>query len=272
MLEQAKEQPFPPSAKQTKTQRQKPKSTKRTATDTSEPTGKRRKKTPSPDPLDDASGGSPSDKEKDITKSDEGQSQATSNITKHHSNEYHATDQLEKPVQDDAASESELSVLIDEEEKPKHKQQRQKKAPSTQTKKQKADVKKGKENANLDPDQAEIKRLQGWLIKCGIRKMWARELAPYDTSKAKIKHLKQMLKDAGMGGRYSREKANQIKEERELRDDLEGVQEGAKLWGSGTRTRSEENTFDTQEEQPRQRVARGLKNFDFLVGDDEESD
>ena len=51
------------------------------------------------------------------------------------------------------------------------------------------------------PDQAEIKRLQG------IRKFWSKELASYDTPKAKIKNLKQMLAEAGMTGRYSQEKA-----------------------------------------------------------------
>ena len=56
-------------------------------------------------------------------------------------------------------------------------------------------------------------------------------MKPYETSKEKIKHLKQMLTDAGMSGRYSKEKAASIREARELAADLEAVQEGAKLWG-----------------------------------------
>ena len=83
----------------------------------------------------------------------------------------------------------------------------------------------------MDPDDAEIKRLQGWLVKCGIRKMWWKELKPYESSKAKIKHLKDMLADAGMTGRYSIEKATQIKEARELAADIEAVKEGAERWG-----------------------------------------
>jgi hypothetical protein len=162
---------------------------------------------------------------------------------------------------EDAGSESEMSVLIDEEPaKPK----RRSKAPSSPK------IKKGKdkEEPNVDPDQAEIKRLQGWLIKCGIRKMWARELAPYDSAKAKIKHLKQMLKDAGMDGRYSVEKAKQIKEERELRADLEVVQEEARKWGTARSDDEEE----AQGGRPRRRLARGFKSLDFLDSDGEETD
>lgn len=163
-------------------------------------------------------------------------------------------------------SESEMSVLLDEEPKPKRKRSTSKTEKTKKPKKEPA--KKTKESADTDPDQAEIKRLQGWLIKCGIRKMWYRELAPYDTPKAKIQHLKGMLKDAGMEGRYSVEKAKRIKEERELKADLEMVQEGAKRWGADkARDDSEE-----EEKPPRRRLARGLKNFDFLGDDGEETD
>lgn len=168
-------------------------------------------------------------------------------------------------VENAEASESELSVLLDEEPKSKRKRSA---GSAGQTKKPKKETaSKAKESTNLDSDQAEIKRLQGWLIKCGIRKMWYRELAPFSTPKAKISHLKGMLKEAGMEGRYSVEKAKKIKEERELRADLEMVQEGAKRWGAdGAADESEE------EEKPRRRLARGLKNFDFLGDDAEETD
>ncbi|KAK2759824.1 hypothetical protein FQN54_002558 [Arachnomyces sp. PD_36] len=161
-------------------------------------------------------------------------------------------------------SESEMSIVLDEEPKPKRK--RGSSATGQAKKSKKEPASKAKQDANLDPGQAEIKRLQGWLIKCGIRKMWHRELAPYDTPKAKISHLKGMLKDAGMGGRYSVEKAKKIKEERELRADLEMVQEGAKRWGA------DGAGDESEEEKPRRRLARGLKNFDFLGDDGEETD
>ena len=162
-------------------------------------------------------------------------------------------------------SESEMSVLLDED--PKEKSQRRKSSPS-QSKSKRAlnpKSKKGPEQAQ-DPNVEEIKRLQGWLIKCGIRKMWHKELSPYDNSKSKIRHLKGMLADAGMTGRYSVDKANAIKEERELKADLEAVQEGAKHWG---KVDSDEGANG----KPKRRLARGLKELDFLNDDDgEETD
>lgn len=160
-------------------------------------------------------------------------------------------------------SESELSSVIDE---PPPKKKRQPKSASSKPapKAVKAKGSKAKDDATLDPDEAEIKRLQGWLIKCGIRKLWHRELAPYDAPKQKINHLKRLLKDAGMDGRYSLEKARQIKEQRELAADLEAVQEGAKRWG---------NTPDEDDEEgggagkSRRRLAKGLQELDFLNDD-----
>jgi len=97
--------------------------------------------------------------------------------------------------------------------------------------------------------------------------MWFRELAPYDSPKAKIKHLKDMLKDAGMEGRYSIEKAKLIREEKELQADLEMVQEGAKRWGT-----AETDEGGDVHKKPRRGLARGFKNFDFLGDDGEETD
>ncbi|KAL2827087.1 hypothetical protein BJY01DRAFT_229407, partial [Aspergillus pseudoustus] len=169
----------------------------------------------------------------------------------------------EHKIKSGSDSESEMSVVFDEEPKPKRQRQNKSAGLSSEKAKKKAPAKA--KDADADPNQAEIKRLQGWLIKCGIRKMWARELAPYETPKAKIKHLKDMLKDAGMEGRYSVEKARQIKEERELREDLEMVQEGAKRWGR----EKEEDGSDTG--QPRRRLNRGIKSLAFLESDREET-
>ncbi|RDW86753.1 putative transcriptional regulator [Aspergillus mulundensis] len=160
-------------------------------------------------------------------------------------------------------SESEMSVVLDEEPQPKR--QRQKKSTGAASAKGKKKTPAKAKDADLDANQAEIKRLQGWLIKCGIRKMWARELAPYDTPKAKIKHLKDMLKDVGMEGRYSLEKAKQIKEERELREDIEMVQEEAKRWGKDT-------AEDGSDSGPRRRLNRGRKALAFLESEGEETD
>lgn len=156
-----------------------------------------------------------------------------------------------------------MSVVLDEEPEPskppksKGPSQKGKKAASTKSATPKT------KDADIDPDQAEIKRLQGWLVKCGIRKVWSKELAPYEAPKAKIKHLREMLEDAGMKGRYSQEKARQIREERELRADLEMVQEGAKRWGTGSPEAEESDSG------PRRRLNRGRKSLAFLDDEDE---
>ena len=112
----------------------------------------------------------------------------------------------------------------------------------------------------VDANADEIKRLQGWLIKCGIRKMWYRELAPYDTPKLKIQHLKEMLSDAGMTGRYSIERATQIRNERELKAELEAVQEGDKQWG-----KNESDEEEGPAKPRRRRLAKGLKELDMIL-------
>lgn len=165
------------------------------------------------------------------------------------------------------ASESDMSEVRDEPQgkrkRPKDGSARSKAKPPVKAKPAKATASKAQE---LDPDEAEIKRLQSWLLKCGIRKLWHKELAPYDSPKAKTKHLKEMLKDAGMDGRFSVEKASHIKEQRELAADLEAVKEGARKWGHGDESDEEQNG----EDRPRRRAA-AARFVDF--GDDgEESD
>lgn len=158
-----------------------------------------------------------------------------------------------------------MSVVYDEEPEPKVK--REKSISISQRTKGKGKAKgKGKENVDADPNQVEIKRLQGWLIKCGIRKMWSRELGPFSTPRDKIRHLKDMLKDAGMEGRYSQEKAKRIREKRELQADLEVVQEGARLWGR--------RDADEADKGHREQAARGRDNLAAFLGseDGEESD
>ena len=166
-----------------------------------------------------------------------------------------------------AISESEMSEVLDEVPKGKGRKRKADSAKPTAKKTETSKIKKPSEQST-DPEAEEIKRLQGWLIKCGIRKMWHRELAPYNTSKAKAVHLKKLLADAGMTGRYSMEKAAQIKEERELQADLEAVQEGAKQWG-----KVESDGDDANSDRPKRRLARGLQELDFLNDEDgEETD
>jgi hypothetical protein len=54
---------------------------------------------------------------------------------------------------------------------------------------------------------------------------------------AQISHLKGVLNELGMKGRFSMEKAKKIKEEREFMAELEFIQEGAKSLGEGHRRR-----------------------------------
>jgi hypothetical protein len=138
------------------------------------------------------------------------------------------------PAANDGGAESDLSSVLDE--SPVKKRKRNTKNPAKAAKfpegaTSKTITKSKAAKTEDDPDQAEIKRLQGWLVKCGIRKVWGKELAKCDTSKDKIRHLKGMLKDAGMDGKYSVEKAAKIKEEREFAKDLEEIQAGAAAWG-----------------------------------------
>ncbi|EXJ60043.1 hypothetical protein A1O7_04192 [Cladophialophora yegresii CBS 114405] len=181
------------------------------------------------------------------------------------------TKSASKPAITDA-SDSELSVLIDDMPPPKKRRQKD----SSGSKPNKTTTKsstKAKSEAD-DPDQVEIKRLQGWLVKCGIRKLWGKELKPYETPKAKIKHLKGMLADVGMTGRYSLEKANQIKEARELAADIEAVQEGAERWGAAEDEEGNrgDKDADSKPQPGARRLVRGARNYDFLSSDGEETD
>ena len=132
----------------------------------------------------------------------------------------------------DHEDESDLSDVPDEPPKPK----RMSKNLRVPTSKPKGTARQP--NKNMTPDEAEIKKLQSWLLKCGVRKIWAFELKKYDNdNKAKISHLRNMLADVGMTGRFSEAKAREIKERRELEADLEAVREMDKNWGiRGSRT------------------------------------
>lgn len=171
-------------------------------------------------------------------------------------------------VEDDKNdSGSELSVVLDE--APAKKQRSKSKSVDNTNKSSKTS--KSKPSTEPDPDQEEIKKLQGWLVKCGIRKVWGKELKPFPTSKAKIKHLKEMLSDAGMSGRYSNDKAAQIKEARELAADIEAVQEGNERWGKSGEEDNADGDDDLKTRGGR-RLVRGAKNYDFLSSDGEETD
>ncbi|KAH9874135.1 hypothetical protein IAQ61_004764 [Plenodomus lingam] len=126
-------------------------------------------------------------------------------------------------------SDSDLSSVIDEEPVKKQRKKKDSAPAAKKASKPKATQAKTAD----DPDQAKIKELQGWLVKCGIRKVWSRdpELSKCNTAKEKIVVLRNMLKDVGMEGKFSVEKAAKIKEQREFAKDLEAIQEGEMAWG-----------------------------------------
>ncbi|KAJ4024316.1 hypothetical protein NW752_002884 [Fusarium irregulare] len=140
----------------------------------------------------------------------------------------------DKPVLDD---ESELSDVLDEPPKPKRKKKEKKEGASKPAKAPKTAAKKS--SVSDDPNTEEIKRLQGYLVKCGVRKLWHNELKQYgDDAKAKIRHLKKMLSDVGMDGRFSEAKAREIKERRELLAEVEAAQAMSSMWGVETSGRA----------------------------------
>lgn len=156
-------------------------------------------------------------------------------------------------------SDSSLSSVIDESPA---KKKRQKKSPTTK-RVAKPKSRATKPKAEDNPDAAEIKRLQGWLVKCGIRKVWSKELAKCDTAKDKIRHLKEMLRDAGMEGKFSNEKAARIKEQREFAKDLEEIKAGELAWGKAE---------DNGSRRPQRRLARTAPRASMPDGDDSEED
>lgn len=77
-----------------------------------------------------------------------------------------------------------------------------------------------------------------------------------------------MLEDVGMTGRYSQEKATQIKEARELAADIEAVKEGNEKWGMG-----DEEGQDGEEGEGgggrKGRLVKGRANYEGLLGSDD---
>ncbi|VBB80872.1 Putative protein of unknown function [Podospora comata] len=110
------------------------------------------------------------------------------------------------------------------------------------------------------PDEATIKQLQGQLLKCGVRKVWAFEFKKggQTTPKAKINRLKEMLAEIGMTGRFSEARAKEIKMQRELMADLDAV----KQW---------DQTFGVADGGRRSRRGAPVKSFrePSISGDDE---
>ncbi|KAK6006633.1 hypothetical protein QM012_005641 [Aureobasidium pullulans] len=168
----------------------------------------------------------------------------------------------------DHDSESEMSVVLDEVPPKKQRKKSTSAGPKTKAQPKSKATKAAAKTSELSEEEQTIKRLQGELLKCGVRKLWHRELASYDTPRAKIGHLKQMLKDVGIVGRFSEQKAKAIKERRELEEDLAAVQEGAKQWGDDGEKESEAEDAP----RPQRRAAAATRFVDFGEDDDDDDD
>ncbi|KAK9240363.1 hypothetical protein V1525DRAFT_385722 [Lipomyces kononenkoae] len=123
--------------------------------------------------------------------------------------------------------------------------------------------------------EKKIATLKSWIVKCGVRKKWTRELAPYKTKKDVILHLQNILVGLGMTPRYSLEKAKKIRERREMEVEV------AQLHGdtyepsdAGNETDNEDNdipnSIDPSKLKPT--VVAGNFNIDFLGDQSSESD
>ncbi|KAG5951559.1 hypothetical protein E4U53_002813 [Claviceps sorghi] len=140
----------------------------------------------------------------------------------------------------------EYSDVIDEGPKPKRKKKEPKHESSKSSKPPVA--KKSTTTTTDNPQEGEVKKLQSQLVKCGIRKLWHNELKQYkDDSRAKIRHLKKMLADVGMDGRFSEAKAREIKETREILADVDAAQEMNALWGMGSGRRAGRGKYKSAE-------------------------
>ncbi|GAO17739.1 uncharacterized protein UV8b_07406 [Ustilaginoidea virens] len=149
------------------------------------------------------------------------------------------------------SEEEEFSDVIDEPPKAARKKKDAKQKSSKPAKPAAKSKQKAMTSISDDAKEVEIKKLQSQLVKCGIRKLWHNELKQYgDDARAKIRHLKKILADIGMDGRFSEAKAREIKEMRELIADAESAQEMNRLWGvdSGARaSRSKQKSTKSDE-------------------------
>ncbi|KAL5594309.1 hypothetical protein BROUX41_001251 [Berkeleyomyces rouxiae] len=239
------------------------KNNKRKASTDSEPDRKRTKKTTTKTSK---SGGSSSESgsEADLSVPELSDTASGNEDAKSNAPEEHKTEK------DDSGDESDMSSVVDEPPVPK----RGSKAKSKSDPKPKPT--RQKPSATQSADQQEIKKLQQQLGKCGVRKIWGVELKSCGgDDKAKIRHLKDMLRDCGMTGRFSDARAKEIKEQRELMADLQAVQDMTQTWGAskdGARSTRASRRAAPKSLKIEKQVIEGLSDESDEEGGDEEGD
>ncbi|PWN41251.1 hypothetical protein IE81DRAFT_324745 [Ceraceosorus guamensis] len=136
---------------------------------------------------------------------------------------------------------------------------------------------------------AEVKRLQSYVLACGVRKQWKRVFeaegcgGDNESDLARqCKVVRSILEELGMPGRLSMERAKKIREEREFKAELEALQGNADLSGT-TRSGSKrgraakragsDGASDAEEDDgpkpaPRRKVSSMLADFAAELNDD----
>lgn len=79
-----------------------------------------------------------------------------------------------------------------------------------------------------ESSEAAIVRLKTYIFRCGVRRIWKRELENMSDRQI-IQHLGDILKELGIVGRPTLEKCKAIKERREFEEELKAVQGNAIL-------------------------------------------
>lgn len=133
----------------------------------------------------------------------------------------------------------------------------------------------------ITPEEAELKDLQAKIKKCGVNKVWHFEFKRLEITShnEKIRHLKKALKDLLGGERWSEKRAEEIKEQRELAEDLEAVKKGDVDWGMESDKRATRGALksgkgddEMSEGEKEKKAAKARAELSFLGDDDEESD
>ncbi|KAK9377048.1 uncharacterized protein V1513DRAFT_164793 [Lipomyces chichibuensis] len=126
-----------------------------------------------------------------------------------------------------------------------------------------------------DPLEQKIATLKSWVVKCGVRKRWTRELAPYKSKNDRILHLQKMLEGLGMTPRYSLEKAKKIRERREMEAEVAQLHgEAGEPTDAGNESDNEDNDLPVSGDfsKLKSKVVAGDFSIDFLGDQSSDSD
>ncbi|KAI8052372.1 hypothetical protein BDF22DRAFT_776602 [Syncephalis plumigaleata] len=96
-----------------------------------------------------------------------------------------------------------------------------------------------------DADSKKISTLKKYILKCGVRKQWAKELSDCKTGKSQIARLQTILKDLGVEGRPTLEKCNMVAMRRELNAEQEALNLGNIMDTKTRKSRKRQSTPDT---------------------------